>query len=103
MSYASMGANSVLNILKPNEFLMIAEGLNVFQVPAPSLLIDKTLAETDIREKTGCNVVGIRSQDTIHINPGPTFKLSTDDELILIGTADGEKLFIKYYNPPIKQ
>jgi Trk K+ transport system NAD-binding subunit len=103
MSYASMGANSVLNILKPNEFLMIAEGLNVFQVPISSLLIDKTLAETDIREKTGCNVVGIRSQDIVHINPGPTFKLSTDDELILIGTADGEKLFIKHYNPPIKQ
>jgi Trk K+ transport system NAD-binding subunit len=99
MSYASMGANSILNILKPNEILMLAEGLNVFQIPVPSSLAGKTLAETDIREKTGCNVVGIRSQDTVHINPGPNFTLTKDDELILIGTADGEKLFIESYNP----
>lgn len=99
MSYASMGANSILNILKPNEILMLAEGLNVFQIPVPLSLSGKTLAETGIREKTGCNVVGIRSQDTVHINPGPTYTLSKNDELILIGTADGEKLFIEVYNP----
>jgi len=99
MSYASMGANSILNILKPNEILMLAEGLNVFQMPIPFALVGKTLADTGIREKTGCNVVGIRSQDTVHINPGPTFTLSKDDELILIGTADGEKLFIENYKP----
>ena len=99
MSYASMGANSILNILKPNEILMLAEGLNVFQMPIPFALVGKTLADTGIREKTGCNVVGIRSHDTVHINPGPTFTLSKDDELILIGTADGEKLFIENYKP----
>ncbi len=97
MSYASMGANRILNILKPDEILMLAEGLNVFKASVPTSLIDKTLSENQIREKTGCNVVAVRSNDTININPDPTVHLKKKDELILIGTAEAEKKFINIY------
>jgi Trk K+ transport system NAD-binding subunit len=93
MSYASMGANKILNILKPDEMLMLAEGLNVFKARVPASLIEKTLAEKQIRKKTGCNVIATRSDDSYNINPDPTVKLKKNEELILIGTAEAEKEF----------
>ena len=98
MSYASMGANSIINILKPNKILMLAEGLNVFRVPVPAPLVQKTIAETGLREKTGCNVVAIHSQGKTNINPGPSVRLNTHDEMILIGTSEAEESFIKSFS-----
>jgi Trk K+ transport system NAD-binding subunit len=93
MSYASMGASKILNILKPDESLMLVEGLNVFKAHVPASLIEKTLAEKQIRRKTGCNVIAISSRDSFNINPDPTVKLKKNEELILIGTAKAEKEF----------
>ncbi len=98
MSYASMGANRIINILKPNEILMLTEGLNVFRAPVPPSLSGTSLADTGIRKKTGCNVVAIHSGETVFINPDPFMKLSEGDELIIIGTAEGEQTFIKTFD-----
>ncbi|MFV1977094.1 MAG: NAD-binding protein [Candidatus Scalindua sp.] len=101
LSYASMGANRILNILKPDEILMLAEGLNIFKVSIPASIIDKALSETHIREKTGCNVVAIHSDDTLNINPEPTVRLKKNDEVILIGTAEAEKKFVNIFSSKI--
>jgi Trk K+ transport system NAD-binding subunit len=93
MSYASMGANRILNILKPDEILMLAEGLNVFKTNVTSALTGKTLAENQIRRKTGCNVIAIHSGDSFNVNPDPTVQLKSNEALILIGTAEAEKSF----------
>jgi K+/H+ antiporter YhaU regulatory subunit KhtT len=93
MSYASMGANRILNILKPDQILMLSEGLNVFKARVPDSLIKKTLAENQIRRKTGCNVIAIRSGESFTISPDPTVRLRKNEELILIGTAEAEKEF----------
>ena len=93
ISYASMGANRIFNILKPDEMLMPTEGLNVFKARVTASLTEKTLAENQIRRKTGCNVIATRSDDSYNINPDPTVKLKKNEELILIGTAAAEKEF----------
>ena len=98
MSYASMGANKILNILKPDEILMLAEGLNVFKAPVPSTLTGKTLAENQIRRNTGCNVIAISLGDVLNINPDPTVTLNENEELILIGTAEAEAEFKKVFH-----
>jgi len=95
ISYASMGANIIFNILKPDEMLMLTEGLNVFKARVTASLTDKILAESQIRRKTGCNVIAIGSDDSYNINPDPTVKLKKNQELILIGTAESETEFKK--------
>jgi len=97
MSYASMGANTIINLLKPGEILMFEEGLNVFRAPVPSLLVGKALAENQIREQTGCSVIAISTQGELNINPDPSIPLGENDEMIMIGTADAEKRFIENY------
>jgi len=98
MSYASMGANIIINMLKPDEILMLAEGLNVFKAPVPFSLTGKTLAENQIRRKTACNVIAIRLGDSLNINPDPTVELHENEELILIGTAEAETEFKKVFH-----
>jgi Trk K+ transport system NAD-binding subunit len=93
MSTTSMGVSKILSILRPGESLMLVEGLNVFKAHVPASLIEKTLAEKQIRRKTGCNVIAICSRDSFNINPDPTVKLKKNEELILIGTAKAEKEF----------
>lgn len=93
MSYASMGVNRILNILKPDEILMLAEGLNVFKAHVPASFTGKTLAENQIRRSTGCNVIAISSGDSFHVNPAPSVELKENEELILIGAAEAEKEF----------
>lgn len=94
MSYGSMGANKILNILLPDKILLMAEGLVVFKVPVPTSLTGKRVAESRIRRRTGCNVVAINSGGVFNINPDPAAYLNKDDELVLISTTGAEKQFI---------
>jgi len=93
LSYASMGANRILNLLRPDEKLVLAEGLSIFKAHVPPSMTEKTLADNQIRKKTGCNVIAIHSGEAFHRNPDPDVKLKTDEELLLIGTAEAERKF----------
>ena len=97
MSYASMAANTILNLLKPDEVLMLAEGLNIFRVGVPSIYIGKSLSESRIRSQTGCNVVAICDREAVCINPEPFHRFSGNDELILIGSDEDESRFFKMH------
>lgn len=98
MSYASMAANTIINLLKPDELLMLAEGLNIFRVVVPPSYVGKSLAESQIRTQTGCNVIAIYDQVIKIINPDPFFRFSKNNELILIGSAEAESQFFKLYS-----
>jgi Trk K+ transport system NAD-binding subunit len=94
MSYASIAINTIINILKPDKALMLTEGLNVFSVPVPALMVGQNLIQTGIRQRTGCSVVAINTHGSIIISPDPYVPLKTDDILIIIGTTDAEKKLI---------
>ena len=97
MSYASMTANTIISLLKPNELLMLAEGLNVFRAGMHASLVGKSLVESQIRMRTGCSVIAINHDGEMVSNPDPSVRFSEQDELIMIGTDDAEKRFLKMY------
>lgn len=97
MSFASMGANSIINILKPDEISMFTEGLNLFSFPMPPSLVGKNLIDSNIRQTTGCSVVALRTKSGLVVGPDPTIPLRTEDEIILIGTTDSEQHFLELY------
>ena len=94
MSYASMGANAIFNLLERGDTLMVAEGLDVFKVGMPASLVGKTIAESGIRRTTGCTVIALDSDGTTQVNPDPTRPLPAEAEMILIGSAEGESRFL---------
>ncbi len=97
MSHASIGANTIINLLLPNRIMMVSEGLNVFRVPVHKSFAGKTLAEIPIRQQTGCSVIAIGKEDDLNINPGPSAVLDADDEIVLIGTGEAEKRLMDIY------
>ena len=96
-SYATMGANRILNLLQPDDVSVFTEGLNVFSRPVHVSLAGRTLADVRIREKTGCTIIAIRTEGKLSISPDPQIPLTDQDELILIGTVNAEKKFIEDY------
>jgi len=97
MSHASIGANTIINLLLPNRIMMLAEGLNVFRVSVHESFAGKSLAEIPIRRETGCSVIAIGKGDELDINPGPSVILDADDEIVLIGTGEAEKRLMDVY------
>ncbi len=97
MSYASMGANAIFNLLERSDILMVDEGLDVFKVEIPASLVGKSLATSSIRRETGCTVIALANHDHMDINPDPTLLLPADIEMILIGSVEAENLFLKRY------
>jgi Trk K+ transport system NAD-binding subunit len=98
MSYASMAANTILKLLKPDELLMLAERLNIFRVVVPPSYVGKSLAESHIRSQTGCNVVAICGREAMRITPEPSYRFSENNELILIGSEEAESRFFKMHS-----
>ena len=97
MSYPSMGAREIANLLKRSSTLMIAEGLQVVRLPVPASLAGKSIAESEIRPRTGCSVVATSMNGVTSVNPEPTEGLPPGGEMILIATAQGERIFLKEF------
>jgi voltage-gated potassium channel len=97
LSYASMGSNAIISLLSRSNILMVAEGLDVFEVEVPASLVGKSIAGSEIRGETGCSIVALRQGDATTINPDPHAPLPAGAELILIGSVEAEKRFLERY------
>ncbi|WP_437188128.1 potassium channel family protein [Planctomicrobium sp. SH668] len=95
MSYASTGANVIINLLRRGKILLLAEGLDLIRIPIPTALVGRSLAETDIRRVTGCNVVAVVKDNQFQVNPNPNEPLPEGCELIIIGDAGAETRFFE--------
>jgi Trk K+ transport system NAD-binding subunit len=99
ISHASLGANNIFSLSKRGNILMISEGVDVFRVKTPKVMIGKTVRHATIREKCGCEVVGVRADGAMMISPYADILLSANEELILIGTVESEEKFFQLYRP----
>ncbi len=97
LSYASIGATAIWNTLGLNDSLVLAEGLEMFRVPCPEAMAGRSLAETEVRRRTGCNIVAVSEGDEMVTNPDPNVPLSADAELVVIGDAVAQEQFLDAY------
>ena len=97
MSYASTGANAIINLIGRDNILMVAEGLDIFEVQVPSSLVGKSVAECDIRRQTGCTVVALHTDEHPQLISDPHEPLPPGARLILIGTPESEERFLRLY------
>jgi voltage-gated potassium channel len=99
MSYASMGASAIMNLLERGDVVMVAEGLDVFRTQLPGALAGKRLRESGIRERTGCHLVAWQNDDGMVVNPPPEATIPTDPraEVILVGTTEAEEKFMRLF------
>lgn len=91
MSYASLGASTILNLLTAHELLMVAEGLVLMRMPTPPGLAGRSIADGAVRSRTGCSIVAVVQDGRTIVSPPPDTVLEADAELVLIGAAGAEE------------
>ena len=75
------------------DLLEISEGCSIAEIDVPEPCRDKTLAQADLRNKTGVTVLCIRRLDEnpkkprAVMIPGPNDQIHADDKLIVFGTT----------------
>lgn len=74
------------------DLLEVSEGCSIAEIDVPDACADKTLAQADLRKKTGVTVLCIRRLDEnpkkprAVLIPGPNDQIHADDKLIVFGT-----------------
>ena len=97
MSYASMGADMVMNLLHHGSILVVAAGLDVFRRPVPDALQGRTILESGIRERTGCSIIALESDGHMRVGPDPSSLLDNGTGMLLIGSVESEQAFLDLY------
>ena len=75
------------------DLLELSEGCSIAEIDVPESCVDKTLAETDLRKKTGVTVLCIRrpaanpKKPRELLIPTPTEKILAGDRLIVFGST----------------
>ncbi|MGE5421979.1 MAG: cation:proton antiporter regulatory subunit, partial [Ignavibacteriales bacterium] len=81
-------------------------GLRVqeFLIPTDSVWADKTLRDSNIREKTGCNVVVLNKPDgSARMNPHSDEFIQAGDHVLCIGTPEQLKMFKSWNEGDIRE
>ncbi len=99
-SYASAGATAIWNTFRADDTLRVEEDLHVFTVPVPRAIVGRTLADCDIRRRTGCNVIALVIDGRTHGHPSANEPLPADSELVIIGDIEAEDRFLTTFPPP---
>ncbi|RRJ97970.1 potassium channel protein [Opitutaceae bacterium TAV4] len=94
MAYTTIAVGTVCNFLTGGDLTMVAEGVHAFRVKTPKALHGKRLAESRLRESTGCFVVALQDGESTRITPGPDTLLEPHHELILVGGVSDEERFL---------
>jgi len=95
LSYASLGVQSVLAIVQGRELALLGEGVDVFYVPIPASLVDRTLAEARIGERCGLNVIALQHPDGSLTVPSAGDRLPAGTTLVAVGTPNDRDRFRK--------
>lgn len=99
LSYAAMGANTLLNVLRGSDHLLLAEGVNVFPAEIPPSMAGQTLRELHVRSETGCSIIAVESEQERVVNPPADLQLPANGRIFLVGTIEAEERFLRKFKP----
>ncbi len=75
------------------DYIDIRDGISVIELNAPQTLFGHTLAECNLRQKLGLNVIAVTREDEIMANLPADFRIQKGDVLLVIGRIeDAERL-----------
>ncbi len=93
LSFAPLGAESVMSILQGREPIIMGEGVEFFSIELPQVLAGKTLMESEIGANTGLIVLAIVHGEEMIANPLPDVVLEKGSRLDMLGTAEQLQTF----------
>ena len=94
LSRASLAVQTLISLVLGRELVLVGEGTELFVEPVPDRLVGTELAASEIGERTGLNVIGIRADGKLVANPPATTRFEAGGELIMLGTAQQRARFL---------
>ena len=76
-------------------FLMKHLAFEWVKVPEGSFLVGKTIKELEIRKKFGVIIVAVVREENVVVSPSPLFRIEAGDTLVVVGTLENVKRFVK--------
>ena len=93
LSYAFLGVESVFSILRGRELILLGQGLEFLALEIPPSLAGRTLAEAEVRGRTGLNVVALDTGGALLPGPTPDRPLPADGRLLAVATREQRERF----------
>jgi len=97
LSYASLGAETILSILQSRQSVILGEGFELFYQPVPKSLEGRTLAQSAIRARTGLNVMALRSPGGPMSMVTASTVLTPGSEMVMLGNNEQFRAFSKSF------
>jgi trk system potassium uptake protein len=79
-----------VELAAPNllEQISFGDSHSVLELRAPEVMVGKTLAELDLRNRYGANVVALRHETSVTVSPEADQVIEENDILVLIGRTE---------------
>jgi len=97
LSSHSLGIDAVFSIIKDRKLIVLGERVDLFTVPLPKSLSDKTLAQSGIGAQTGLSVIAVRENGTVNTRLSPTDVLHSGMELVMMGDLEQRRRFAETF------
>ncbi|MFB6075073.1 MAG: TrkA family potassium uptake protein [Haloarculaceae archaeon] len=92
LALATISGRLIASAVLDEEVMAMDTQVEVVRTAAPGLA-GQTLAEADVRDRTGCTVVAVERDGRVLTDLGPTFRIEDGDEVIVAGTDAGVNRF----------
>ncbi len=94
MSYSGLGTALLTSLARGRRLVSLGEGIELLEEPVPSDLEGKTLAQSEIGQRTGLNVIAIESAaGHLHATPRAQQELPSGGRLYMIGSVEQHQAF----------
>jgi voltage-gated potassium channel len=97
LSYATLGVESVMSLLRGYELVVLGEGVQMFSIAMPKSLGGKKLADSGIGSNTGLSVVALERGRELTTALSAEMILPKDASLVMLGSVEQRKKFAELY------
>ncbi|EMA41393.1 potassium channel family protein [Halococcus hamelinensis] len=87
LALATVSGRMLASTILDEDVMDFDSQIEVLQTTCPNLA-GRTLAEADVRARTGCTVVAVERDGEMLTDIGPDFELRTGDEVVVVGTDE---------------
>ena len=86
-----------MSVLQSRESVILGEGFDLFYVPVPASLAGRVLATSEIRVRTGLNVLALRLPSGEVVPATASMVLEPDCELVMLGNEPQRRDFTEEF------
>lgn len=70
------------------DYLEVGHNIGIVELHAPRSLWERTLSETNLRQRYNLTVIAVRRGDDLLVGPSADFRFQADDILVVVGKID---------------